>query len=88
MKRISPIRLRASDPATLSELKQNLQDTQEELTLAYSAFDYASDPDLTDYCIFTIHALQSRMNYLVKQIKEQESFAAAAGGRRARWIQQ
>ena len=86
MKRISPIRPNRSDSPALSALKQSLQDTQAELSLAYSAFDYASDPDLTDSCIFTIHALQSRMNYLVKQIKEQESFAAAAGGRRIRWM--
>lgn len=84
MKRISPIRMRASDPPALSALKRSLRDTQNELSLAYSAFDYASDPDLTDACIFTIHALQSRMNYLVKQIKEQETFLTAAG-RRAGW---
>ncbi len=86
MKRISPIRSKATDSPDLLELKRSLQDTQAELSLAYSAFDYASDPDLTDSCIFTIRALRSRMNYLVKQIKEQESFVAAAGGRRARWM--
>lgn len=85
MKRISPIRSNVSDSPALLELKQSLQDTQAELDLAYSAFDYASDPDLTESCIFTIHALRSRMNYLVKQIKEQESFVAASRGRRARW---
>lgn len=86
MKRISPIRSKPTDSPALLALKQSLQDTQAELSLAYSAFDYANDPDLTDSCIFTIHALQSRMNYLVKQIKEQESFVAAAGGRRGRWM--
>ena len=86
MKRISPIRAKDTDSPTLRSLKQSLQDTQAELTRAYSAFDYASDPDLTDSCIFTIHALRSRMNYLVKQIKEQEAFVAAAGSRRGKWV--
>lgn len=86
MKRISPIRINAKDSSELTELKQNLQLTQNELAHAYSAFDYASDPDLTESCIFAIHSLQSRMNYLVKQIKEHESCVAASRSRRARWI--
>ncbi len=85
MKRISPIRANPKDPAELAELKQSLQLTQDELADAYTAFDYAEDPDLTESCIFTIHALQSRMNYLVRQIKERESCLAPAHARRARW---
>ena len=85
MKRISPIRANPRDSSELVELKQSLQLTQDELAHAYSAFDYASDPDLTESCIFEISSLQSRMNYLVKQIKEQEACVTAAGGRRARW---
>ena len=86
MKRISPIRTNAKDPGELTELKQNLRNVQDELDHAYSAFDYANDPDLTEASIFTIRALRSRMNYLVRQIKEQEACIAARGGRRARWI--
>ena len=86
MKRISPIRTNPKDSSELSELKLSLQMTQDELAHAYSAFDYASDPDLTESCIFEISSLQSRMNYLVRQIKEKEAYAAAAAvGRRARW---
>lgn len=86
MKRISPIRANPKDPSELMELKQSLQLTQDELAHAYSAFDYANDPDLTESCIFEISSLQSRMNYLVRQIKEREAYVAAAGGgRRARW---
>lgn len=86
MKRISPIRTNRKDSGELTELKQSLQTTQSELAHAYSAFDYASDPDLTDSCIYEIRSLQSRMDYLVKQIKEHEAcLAAAAGTRRARW---
>ena len=86
MKRISPIRTNAKDSHELTELKQSLQVTQDELAHAYCAFDYASDPDLTDASIYAIHSLQARMNYLVKQIKEREACLAAIGGRRARWI--
>ncbi|MBR2131161.1 MAG: DUF2508 family protein [Oscillospiraceae bacterium] len=84
MKRISPIRPRTTDSPALLELKQSLQHTQSELNLAYNAFDYANDPDLTESCIFEIQALQSRMNYLVRQIKEQELSAASV--RRTRWL--
>ena len=86
MKRISPIRTNAKDSAELMQLKQSLQMTQSDLALAYSAFDYANDPDLTDSCIYEIRSLQSRMDYLVKQIKERESCIAAGRSRRARWI--
>jgi len=86
MKRISPIRLRRTDAPALMELKTNLQDVQESLSCAYTAFDYASDPELTEACIFEIRALQSRMNYLVRQIKALESRAVTAhAGGRSRW---
>ena len=78
MKRISPIRTRSSDPPALLELKTSLQDTQSALNSAYTAFDYASDPELTEACIFEIRSLQARMNYLVRQIKELELCAATA----------
>ena len=85
MKRISPIRASRKDSPALQELKKSLQTTQDELSLAFNAFDYANDPDLTESCIFTIRALQARMDYLVKKIKEQESCVAAGKIRRARW---
>ena len=86
MRRISPIRPSSKDGPALQELKESLQNTQRELSLAFEAFDYANDPDLTESCIFTIRALQSRMDYLLKQIKEQETAVAAVGMRRARWM--
>ena len=86
MRRISPIRPTAKDSPALQELKESLKTTQSELSLAFDAFDYASDPDLTESCIFTISALQRRMDYLIKQIKEQESAVVAVGVRRARWM--
>ena len=89
MKRISPIRSRRTDAPALLELKSSLQDTQDALNHAYRAFDYASDPELTEACIFEISALQAKMNYLVRQIKELELCAATAVtarvGGRVRW---
>ena len=84
MKRISPIRSRQSDGPALLELKTSLQETQSALSSAYMAFDYASDPELTEACIFEIRSLQARMNYLVRQIKELELCAATAVTARAR----
>ena len=89
MKRISPIRSRGTEPPALLELKTSLQETQSALSSAYTAFDYASDPELTEACIFEISSLKAKMNYLVRQIKELEVCAATAvtarAGRRARW---
>ena len=67
MKRVSPIRSRGMEPPALLELKTSLQETQNALSHAYTAFDYASDPELTEAC-----------NYLVRQIKEMELCAATA----------
>ncbi len=89
MKRISPIRSRGTEPPALLELKTSLQETQNALNHAYTAFDYASAPELTEACIYEIQSLQARMNYLVRQIKELELCAATAVGvpaGRARWI--
>lgn len=90
MKRISPIRTGKADAPALLELKTSLQSTQDALNHAYTAFDYVSDPELTEACIFEIRALQSRMNYLVRQIKELEACAATAvtvhSGAKSRWV--
>ncbi|MBD5153691.1 MAG: DUF2508 family protein [Oscillibacter sp.] len=89
MKRISPIRSSRAEAPALLELKTSLQETQNALSHAYTAFDYASDPELTEACIYEIQSLQARINYLVRQIKEMEMCAATAVGApagRARWI--
>lgn len=83
MKRISPIRTRPADGPDLLELKTSLQDTRNALTHAYAAFDYTSDPELTEACIFEIRSLQTRMNYLVRKIKELDCRALPARAVRA-----
>ena len=61
----------------------------DDIVISYAAFDYTSDPELTESCIFEIRALQSRMNYLLRQIKELEACSATAvtahAGGRGRW---
>ena len=86
MRRISPIRTRPGDDPALQELKTSLQDTQSALAHAYANFNCTSDPELTDACIFEIRSLQSRMNYLLRQIKEQEALPAAGKGGQVTWI--
>lgn len=89
MKRISPMRSRGTDAPALLELKTSLQQTQSALSHAYTAFDYACDPELTEACIYEIQSLQARMNYLVRQIKEMELCAATAAGvpaGRSKWV--
>jgi len=84
------MRARSADAPALLELKTSLQETRIALDHAYTAFDYTSDPELTEACIYEIQSLQARMNYLLRQIKELEVCAATAvsavavraGGRR------
>lgn len=81
MKLTPAIRLRRQEDPALRELKTSLQSTRASLAQAYAAFNYTSDPELTDACIFEIRSLQSRMNYLLREIKALEDCAAAVGGR-------
>lgn len=78
MKRISPMRSRSADVPALRELKTSLRETQTALDHAHAAFDYTSDPELTEACIYEIRSLQARMNYLLRQIKELEVCTATA----------
>ena len=88
MKRI--FRVRDTGIPALLELKTSLRQTQTALDHAHAAFDYTSDPELTEACIYEIRSLQARMNYLLRQIKELEVCTATAvsapalrtGGRR------
>ena len=54
------------------------------------AFDDAVDPDLVESCIFEIRSLQSRVNYLLRQLKAEEesvqNIAAAGKEGRRKWI--
>ena len=43
-----------------------------QLNCAYSAFDSVTDPDMMDVCIFEIHALRSRYNYALINLRKME----------------
>ena len=66
-----------SDPELLA-LKAELQETQEELSLAYRRFDQALDPELVESCVYQISAVKARCNYLIRAIKAREPETAAA----------
>ena len=57
-----------SDPELLA-LKAELQEAQEELSLAYRRFDQALDPELVESCVYQISADKARCNYLLRAIK-------------------
>lgn len=59
----------APDPELL-RLKEELQEAQRELSLAYSRFDQALDPELVESCVYQISAVKARCNFLLRSIKE------------------
>ena len=90
MRRITPMYKDGSVSPALRELMDSLQQTQWNLDRAHAAFNDALDPELVEAAIYEIRSHQSRMNYLLRQIKETEQTEAAAlaamsGGKR-RWI--
>lgn len=38
--------------------------------LAYNHFNFTSDPDLIESCVYEISSLQCRYNYLLRRVKE------------------
>ena len=78
---------RNASPALL-ELMDSLQRAKVDLSHAQAAFNDALDPDLVESSIYEIRAHQSRINYLLRRIKAEESreaVAAMAGGKK-QWI--
>lgn len=71
---------------TLCELQQELQMTAQELKNAYEKFNYVSEAELVEACIYEISALKARYSYLLRKIKElsappvtvDEAYVAAA----------
>ena len=71
------------------QLQQELHSTALALKEAYEKFNYVSEPELVEACVYEISALKARYNYLLRCIKERSSqaepaFVAAAamkGGR-------
>ena len=89
LRRISPIHQRGNVSQEQAELMASLHQAQQSLDHAYLAFDDITDGDLMESCIFEIRSLQSRINYLLRQMKQQEQRQAAlAAGRegKRRWV--
>ena len=89
LRRISPIHKQGRTTREQHELMQALQEAQTALQGAYLSFDALTDPELVESCIFEIRALQARINYLLRAMKEreqQDAAAAAGGGGRRRWV--
>ena len=63
------------DPELLA-LKEELQEAQWDLTVAYRQFNLAVDPELVESCVYHINAVKARCNYLIRAIKEREHPAA------------
>ena len=88
LRRISPIHSGSGIPEEQQELLRALQAAQRDLSHAYLSFNDAVDPELVESSIYEIRAHQSRINYLLRRIKAEESreaVAAMAGGKK-QWI--
>ena len=55
------------------QLVEGMRETRALLNHAYAQFNFYSDPDLVDACVYEINALQSRYSYFVRQVKLLES---------------
>lgn len=55
------------------QLVEGMRETRAQLNHAYAQFNFYSDPDLIDACVYEINALQSRYSYYVRQVKQLEA---------------
>lgn len=55
------------------ELKDNLQQTTQELRSAYINLENVVDPDLIDYYIYQTKAIQTRYRFLLNCVKQIEN---------------
>ena len=76
---------RRTDPqqSAQKQLQQELSATNRALKEAYEKFNYVSEPELVDACVYEISALKARCNYLLRRLKEdamaaEPAYAAAA----------
>ena len=73
------------DPELIA-LETALKGAQEELFLAYQAFDRAVDPELIEACVYQISAMKARCNYLIRRIKARGEAAAMVQEGEQVWI--
>lgn len=70
---------RKEEPKTTaySLLLDDLERARYDLALAYDNFENAMEPDLIDYCIYQVNALQMRYKFLLTKAKQfnEDSYA-------------
>ena len=54
----------------VSNLIDDLHQTQHDLANAYSNLEYMTDPDLIDYYIYQVKAAQMRHKFLLDKVKQ------------------
>lgn len=76
-------RLSGRKPATQEELEEmelmrEIDDMQMRLKSAHSRFDFVSDEDMVESCIYEIESLESRYQHLIRRAKEKKRMAGKA----------
>ena len=61
-----------------TQLQLELHSTGQALKEAYEKFNYVSEPELVEACVYGISALKARYNYLLRCIKERSGQAEPA----------
>lgn len=66
-----------SQSTAYSLLLDDLEKARYDLALAYDNFENAMEPDLIDYCIYQVNALQMRYKFLLTKAKQfnEDSYA-------------
>jgi len=67
------------EPTLRSKLQQQLNETRRELALSYAQFDFASEPELVEACVYQIKALQTRSDFLLRRIEQLEQQPETGG---------
>ena len=62
-------------PSAQTQLQQELYAATRALREAYDRFNYVSEPELIDACVYEINALKARCDYLLRCIKERSAAA-------------
>ena len=65
-------------PSAQTQLQQELYAANRALREAYDRFNYVSEPELVEACVYEISALKARYNYLLRCIKERSAPAQPA----------
>ena len=72
-----PVFPRSADP-TMQSLFNELNETRSALAAAYARFDYTTQSELIDSCIYELGAIEARYSYLLRCVKEHGAKAAHA----------